>query len=236
MKVGDKVKVVKCDGNKHEGKIGNILKNDSKYIHVDFEGTGVFFDSCSALEVEPVSEIPKREFKVGDRVRVIRGVQDGEEGKIIKIDPFGRLTIGVELYNNSQNMAANCGINGWWLTPDNLELIESPKEKEVKEEKAEEDTVWFTKTGWYTIKSEPETIDSPKPKKQLMKKVSVLARKLFDADTRALVEASFLNDDLTLASNGKEALLNLLFLEYKKELAVEARRAIRAAKKEEEED
>jgi hypothetical protein len=65
----------------------------------------------------------------------------------------------------------------------------------------------------------------------LMTKISILAKKLLDADVKALVEAGYLNDKLELTEEGKEAVLTHYLNANKKALADEARAVLAEAKK-----
>lgn len=50
-----------------------------------------------------------------------------------------------------------------------------------------------------------------KPKKSLMNKLSIIAKKLLDADTATLVKAGYLDSELDLTEEGGEALDAILF-------------------------
>ena len=60
-------------------------------------------------------------------------------------------------------------------------------------------------------------------------KMKALARKLLDSDIRALIEDGILNDDLSVGDTS--AVLEFLVFNFKKELAVEARKRIKDRKK-----
>lgn len=62
-----------------------------------------------------------------------------------------------------------------------------------------------------------------------MSKLNTLARKLFDADTRVLVEAGVLDDDLSIRD--EEFVLSFVVGKYKAELAKEARAKLRREKR-----
>lgn len=50
-----------------------------------------------------------------------------------------------------------------------------------------------------------------KTKKSIMKKLNIMMKKLLDADTQSLVKAGYINGDLELTCEGKEALFTLMF-------------------------
>lgn len=66
--------------------------------------------------------------------------------------------------------------------------------------------------------------------KNVMSNISNIAKKLFDADTKTLIEAGFLNSDLSMTAAGSNALKDILFIEKKKEL-VEAAKEVIAERK-----
>jgi hypothetical protein len=248
FKAGDKVRNKATGAIKTVRAVPGMDEYDDRHFADASKGFTDEYSWNYQRNYELVSETPKREFKVGDRVKTLAdGEMDkthkGETGVVGSISNFGKpiRVIFDDCHHDVEDKYD-------WFDSEDLELLE-PTVKEVKEEKAEEKEMSFEefRGGINTIISPANPYDSsfvgwghistaPKPKQPLMKKVSTLAKKLFDADTRALVESRFLNDDLTLSSTGKDALLDYLFLEYKKEMATEARRVIRAAKKDNEEE
>lgn len=76
-------------------------------------------------------EATPREFKVGDRVRVLKecwgSLKVGDLGTVIVVDEY---SIGVEFDKSCGGHDCGCGKNGhcWWIEPDTIELIkEKPK-------------------------------------------------------------------------------------------------------------
>ncbi len=67
-----------------------------------------------------------------------------------------------------------------------------------------------------------------------MAKISTIAKKLLDKDLRVLVEAGWLDSELAVNEAGVDALIEMLFMEKKTELAKEA--ALLLKEKKEEED
>jgi hypothetical protein len=252
FKAGDKVRNKATGAIKTVRAVPGMDEYDDRHFADASKGFTDEYSWNYQRNYELVSETPKREFKVGDRVKtLVDGEMDkthkGETGVVGSISNFGKpiRVIFDDCHHDVEDKYD-------WFDSEDLELLE-PTVKEVKEEKADIGALTFADIYKTTIKHIDETTTAPnyvtfdwgsfgggidivKPKQPLMKKVSTLAKKLFDADTRALVESRFLNDDLTLSSTGKDALLDYLFLDYKKEMATEARRVIRAAKKDNEEE
>lgn len=54
--------------------------------------------------------------------------------------------------------------------------------------------------------------------KQNTMNISTIAKRIFDKDTKTLIKANFLKDDLSLTEHGEEALYGLLFSDKKDEL------------------
>ncbi len=67
-------------------------------------------------------------------------------------------------------------------------------------------------------------------KKSLMQKVSTMMKRLLDADTQTLVKAGFINGDLDLTDEGKEALYAILFDANKTALVAAAKEALTESK------
>ena len=70
------------------------------------------------------------------------------------------------------------------------------------------------------------------PKKTLMSQLTTIAKKLLDGDTKKMIEAGFLDQNLNLTNEGKNALHVISFDKHKKEL-VEAAKEVIAERKEE---
>jgi hypothetical protein len=63
--------------------------------------------------------------------------------------------------------------------------------------------------------------------------LSLLSKVFLDGDTKALIKAGILNDDLTVSDDGINFLLEFVVSKFKAELAVEAKKIIKAQKDEE---
>lgn len=70
--------------------------------------------------------------------------------------------------------------------------------------------------------------------KTIMSKLKTLFKRLVDHDVQVLSEVGFLNGDLALTQEGKDEIMNLLFLEKKAELVKVAQEMLDEAKKEKE--
>jgi len=73
--------------------------------------------------------------------------------------------------------------------------------------------------------------NSQKEKRKMS--LSIIAKKLFDADTRVLVKAGILDTDLSITEDGVDFVLEFLVTSFKKELADEAKKLIKEQKDEE---
>lgn len=57
-----------------------------------------------------------------------------------------------------------------------------------------------------------------------------LAKRLFDADTKALIKAGYLNNDLTPTKDGEDALIALLIEKHKADYVAAAKEKIEEAR------
>lgn len=64
-----------------------------------------------------------------------------------------------------------------------------------------------------------------------MEKLSQFARKVFDSDTKVLIRAGFLNDDLSLTEEGEDFVLSHYLASNKKVLATEAEKLLEEEEK-----
>ncbi len=69
-----------------------------------------------------------------------------------------------------------------------------------------------------------------KPRKSMQ--ITALAKRILDPDTRALIKAGWLNNDLSITSEGRDAFLAYFLSENKKKLAEQAKVAIEEKKSE----
>lgn len=187
-------------------------------------------------------------FKVGSKVKIIKTNWSGRCK-----EELGKIGYIVEDYgldcDKRWEVRNSNSVNGEYLglyNNDELELIESPKKKEVKEEKAEENR-WEYKgipiieredcpNGmFYFMNGDSLTglIDFgfSKPKKKVMATLSNIAKKILDPDLRALVEVGYLDSELELTDEGEEAVLELMFFANKEELAKQAKKELKERKK-----
>lgn len=188
-------------------------------------------------------------FKKGDKVRILKheaypntGANCysahtciGEKGYVWQIHSDSRFEIW--------------GINNqkYWGHFDESEL----ENFEGKEEKVEEKYgTWFVSgdsqiyyywdSSKFVIKQEPNWMTylnsriSPTPKKRM--KLSAIARRMLDANTRTLVKAGYLDNELELTTEGEETLLAILTTANMEALVKEAKKEIRERKDEEEDE
>ena len=90
----------------------------------------------------------------------------------------------------------------------------------------------------YQIASEMRYVNRPAmnylPEPSKTMKLTTLAKKLFDSDTRAFIKAGILDESLEITTQGTKFLLAQYLTNNKKELAKEARKKIREDKGKEE--
>lgn len=84
------------------------------------------------------------------------------------------------------------------------------------------------KYSWVTYE---DKIVLLKSNKTIMEQVSIMMKKLLDADTQTLVKAGYVNGNLDLTEEGKKALMASLFMANKTELVKLAQEKIDEAKK-----
>lgn len=234
FKVGQKVKIVKTNWS-GSGK-GEEL-NKTGYIVDDLGRCGekrwevcrttigdenYYLGLYNDYELEPMEE---REFQKGDRVV---GKKSANDRYSITNDGFEGIITDINSFEIELN-------DIYWVDPQYFELIESPKKKEVAEEKtyAWQFTPELTPTSVCVLGQTPNytvAVRSPKPKKR-MPTLSNIAKKILDPDLRALVEVGYLDSELELTDEGEEAVLELMFFANKEELAKQAKKELKERKK-----
>jgi hypothetical protein len=94
--------------------------------------------------------------------------------------------------------------------------------------------------GIYQISREMQYIARPQqnylPEPGKKMRLTTLAKKLFDSDTRAFIKAGILDESLEITTQGTKFLLAQYLTNNKKELAKEARKKIREDKEKDQED
>ncbi len=93
---------------------------------------------------------------------------------------------------------------------------------------------WDSSGGEYYATHEPYSdfpfIQFDNNTKKMTKTVSSMAKKLLDADSQALVQAGFISESLTITQEGSDALREIMFDKYKKELVAVAKSKIKEEK------
>lgn len=216
FKIGDKVRVKKnceCFYPSLAGKTLTVAKDQ-----VGSAGGGNYcFEGCGTEIVlgdflEKVEESSSLKFKLGDVVRVV-GKNPNNPISLGHIGTIKSITNWRDLYIYKLN---NSGVI---LKEDWLELAD--------------EKIYFTPKFYHAGISNGTTYFS-KPNVKgggTMKELGVIAKKLLDPKTRALVTAGYLDADLELTREGENVLTNLAFLKHKEEMVEEAKKAIRKAKK-----
>lgn len=189
-------------------------------------------------------------FKVGDKVRILKheaypytGTQcysahtcEGIEGYVSDIVLGNRLIVFKErIYKKHLG----------FFDESELENLER-KEEKVKEKtdnlfvSGDSQIYHYWDSSKFVIKQEPcnwlylNSRISSTPKKRM--KLSAIARRMLDANTRTLVKAGYLDNELELTTEGEEALLAILTTANMEALVKEAKKEIRERKDEEEDE
>ena len=87
------------------------------------------------------------------------------------------------------------------------------------------------RAGWELVSPCEEIKLTNKPIKTFMNRVSIMMKKLLDADTQALVKAGLINGDLMLTSDGRDELDAVSFVANKAALVERANEIIAEAEK-----
>lgn len=217
---GEIATITKVEWDGYRGSIPFMAKVDDR--------EGWVTEGCFEL-----LETSKQPFKVGDKVKVIEcyGCDDC-------IDKIGSITgeksggyyCDFESYEPDHNK---------WYKADELEKVEAKEEKDVYTH-----TFGFPYNDMFMPKLlHPNcTMDfaiEPRRKRKgggYMSQLSKLAKKLLDPDTKALVKAGVLDNELEVTDEGADFVLTFLVEKNKVELAKEARKQLREQKKEEDEE
>lgn len=156
--------------------------------------------------------------RIGMRVSVTNNYQEGDIlGTITCAHTQDTPNASFCLKRDDGERGAGCG-NTWHITGNTHGTRVKPTE-------------WHTGTWSYTA-----SVQMPKKKKTLMSYISLVAKKLLDADLKILLKAGWLNEDLSLNDRGRRALADMLLLERKTDLAALAAEEIKERKEEEDDD
>ena len=175
-------------------------------------------------------------FKAGDRVRVldgghIKGAKIGDivtvaevnsRGKITKIEEF----TGPWLYNNDwYELVESEGpsITGTMYEPftNHQKFAQQYQDAllHLYMKKYAYNNLWIDEAGDYNA-------ETNKSKKTIMTKLNTMMKQLLDADTQTLVKAGYINGDLELTSEGRDALNGIVFQQNKAALVALAQEAL----------
>jgi hypothetical protein len=107
-----------------EGTVTGIKEGHSLPIDVEVDGEGYWPCAESELTLIP-AEAPKKELKVGARVRVKAGVDDkffkeGDEGVVDALLSHGSVEVNF-LTGHAITVCRGCTV--WWITADELEVL-----------------------------------------------------------------------------------------------------------------
>lgn len=183
--------------------------------------------------------VKKPEFKEGDTVRIAGANFDGSCA-----DHVGEIGIvelvdcvwGVKVVN-----ASWLGCRGFhFFNPKNLKLVDETTSiptasSSTVTSKSVKGAIGSFNSGFKNIYYKGVNVygndssislfvgNQPKPKKSMTKVITNLVKKLVDQETQDLIKIGWLDDELVLTEEGRDALLERMFLEKKTELAQEAK-------------
>ncbi len=256
FKKGDRVRCIEdAAENVTPGSLGTVIENDESSPDVCWDDYN--YDWCMEEdEIELVTDKPKRKFKVGDKVRVVKWSQNA-------IPPGTELTLLKKNKDGDGFRTTGYGaIKERIYIPhmDEVELIEESQEGapspfivkcETKEEwdavqKKTFENGYKWEVGGATIHSFTHTNRGPhgrgiadymeeariafnsykKPKRTIMQRLTAALKRRFSKSDRTLYRAGFFNQDLTLTDEGLASLEALLVETHIKELVIEAQEVI----------
>jgi len=196
-----------------------------KNEYLDYE----FIEATEYLNIDAGE--PIQEFRVGDRVRCIKGICKGITGTISKIDDDA-------IYCNdwSDGEYGN-------LSKENLELIELEPIRTLPEfpplHIVDDGPVrmWADEEGYDSLLLSytpgaiiPKIELSTKKPKTTMQQLNTMMKRLLDAPTKKLVKAGMLNGDLEFTQKGGDVLNGIFLDKFKDELVKEADAIIKEEK------
>ncbi len=228
LKVGDLVKVKKALIEQHLiGKIVKIRKIEDGKLWVE-GGDYPWREVDDYLKCfELVKEKENLKFKVGD---VVVGNKKANCYVVTKEGYTGTVTESTE---------DRFSIDGFLANPDCFDLV-----GRVHQKKTLGDThkgPWLEEDGWMPPlcpvapgifnpwDSSPSQYKDSK-KKGVIPMLSILAKKLLDADVKALVEIGWLDSELDVTESGTDAILALFVEQNKAELAKRAKEELKKRK------
>lgn len=225
FKPGDKVRLVEINGSDeaYGFKIGEtyIMTDERDSEGGSFRLPGharrYMFDRQFELAGEPKSHT----FKVGDKVRIVLsdGYHHFKVGDICTkerefSDSFRRDSDGATQYLLPRHWRRLDGATYCAGT----DLSNNPTR--------------LVKSGSADLSSiKLSMADKPK-ERSLMTRLSAMAKKTFDGDTKTLIKAEYLNKCLDVTSEGQDALWPILFEAHKKELVAAAKADIKEREEE----
>lgn len=223
--IGTRVRIITCSvkrqlGNAHEGKIGVVeetcvSQKDDHVCVADFDGKHL----CCADVIEVLRDV---NIHIATHRKMVlteleKPQQEGGEKKIMaynyKVGDMFRVISDYAAFRKETYVTLDKddgSINPWFV--DRMTGVGHY-------------------VGWHKLElCEPITL-ARSHKKSIMGKLSTLAAKLLDADTKTLVEAGILNSELALTDEGRDFVLTQVLNTNKKAYAAEAKSLLEEAKK-----
>lgn len=161
--------------------------------------------------------------KVGDRVIITNNSDKKMRGEVIDVaSPQVRLDEGyVWLIKYVNNFWSSCNYKNTLVERESLGLSDLKKGEPTSITQVLADHLNAPTIFWYKLTSKRRTI---------METISMTAKKLLDSNTKKLIKAGFLDNELNLTESGREALDAILIEKHKVELVTMAEEVIKEQK------
>jgi hypothetical protein len=227
FKVGDRLKQVK-GGNVPElkGQIIEINTTEGTYYYCN---NGTYTEDYLEDNFKPITSPQYQPIipKVGEKYRVVKDIHHGryEKGEIVSFNDVSQDKYGYIKDSNGFSIRGTTD----YLTTEYLELVEEPETehfvmgdclRKIAEHSAYRYMGFEGTTGMETYQPEPIN------QSIITKSMNFIKNALLSKEDKTLIKAGFLNEDLSLTSQGKQALEFITFKASKKELVTMAEEQI----------
>lgn len=142
-------------------------------------------------------------FNIGDTVRF-------SAGSICSGNTFEAKNLGLERYVEGKSIQENSD-NGVWRMCEGTVAAVKPSKQNIQYVYV---GVQYEGYQYVLQQNSLELVI----KNKTMKKIGIMMRKLLSPETQELVKAEYINGDLELTTEGREALMSILFTVHKEEL------------------
>lgn len=180
----------------------------------------------------------QQRFKVGDIVKVIKEEKSpkliGMVGRVIILDPSDSIPYKVEFKKNISSFVTGFGVNqmemkNYWFKEKELEPASLMEMLNFDPNSIGFESAHFHGRSFFE-NYQPSCIkpnNKQKTRKGIMNSLSMMAKKLLDSDTKTLIKARFLDEELNLSEEGIEALNTILFGIHKADMVKLAKESLK---------